>query len=506
MFDEFTWQSHQQYLFNLRSMKVRFSSDQRARLQALSNLRAKLSSLNLDPIGDYLSHYYPPFGRPARNQAQILRSLILFVSMGNKSEAGLSLTYWVKFVLPNDSVLVALMGAFSSTDLPPLGSYYDFMNRLWNGARDLYKRNSLLPAGKNSKKPKKDIGTDGKLAEEDTITYSTRDIADQILSSVPTTNNPEAILQDIFFLAAVLPSMKQGIIAGRDLTLSGDGTAVAVHTSPYGKPLKSPTISPDCHYDENCPRHYSDPDADWGWDSSKRAWYFGRTLYMICYRSNAYKVELPILMKFTRAKRHDSINFLYAYDELRRHIPGVHPRNFCLDSAHDNIPTYRLLEEHGINALIDLNGRNKPNSALPDDIHSDSDGIPVCKGQYRMKYWGYDRNKDAVKYRCPLKCGDISDCPYSAECSKGSYGRTIYIKKDDDYRFHTSIPRGTERYKKIYSERTASERVNNRVLNNYHLLEMKIRGDEHYSFMTMIIGICIHLDAQMKVKNASIHS
>lgn len=32
------------------------------------------------------------------------------------------------------------------------------------------------------------------------------------------------------------------------------------------------------------------------------------------------------------------------------------------------------------------------------------------------------------------------------------------------------IPRGTPQYKETYSQRTCSERINNRILNDYHLL------------------------------------
>ena len=53
-------------------------------------------------------------------------------------------------------------------------------------------------------------------------------------------------------------------------------------------------------------------------------------------------------------------------------------------------------------------------------------------------------------------------------------------------------------FKDIYSERTACERVNDRVLNDYSLQQLMIRGKDHFSFWTMLIGICIHLDARYK--------
>ncbi len=64
----------------------------------------------------------------------------------------------------------------------------------------------------------------------------------------------------------------------------------------------------------------------------------------MCGRNSDLKIELPILMNFTSAKRHDSINFLYAIDAFGAHGFGITPTNLCLNSAHDNLPTYRLLE------------------------------------------------------------------------------------------------------------------------------------------------------------------
>ncbi len=55
-----------------------------------------------------------------------------------------------------------------------------------------------------------------------------------------------------------------------------------------------------------------------------------------------------------------------------------------------------------------------------------------------------------------------------------------------------------QQYKDTYSERTVYERVNNRILNDYCLQHLKICGKDHFSFWSMLIGICIHLDARYK--------
>ena len=496
MFKPESWQSHNEYRTLVNTYGRRLSRNYPKYAFDLYDKECqKLLNLNLDLIVDYIAKFYSAGGRPAKNQAQILRSLILFTLLFNKTPAKTSLTAWVNDVLPNTISLIILIGCSSAQELPPLGSYYDFMDRFWLASRSIYSRSSLLPANKNSKKPDKVIGTDGKLSEEDSP-ISTKDIVKDIMSGLPASDNPEAALQKIFFFLAVLPSVELGLIAPDSLTLSGDGTAVVSHASPYGKHLSS--CGHSCPYRDNCGRHYSDPDADWGWDSSSKAWYFGHTLYMLCCRNNTLKMELPLLMKFTSAKRHDSINFLYAIDDFGRNTYGLFPKNICLDSAHDNIPTYELLEHWDINALIDINGRAKASENAPKDISFDKTGHPLCQAGHKMCPWGNDPVKNAHKYRCPLKCGRTASCPYAEKCSPGSYGRTVYIKKNSDLRFQPRIPRDSEQYKTIYSERTACERVNNRVLNDYCLQHLKIRGREHFSFWTMLAGICIHLDARYK--------
>ena len=147
-------------------------------------------------------------------------------------------TLWVRKVLPESISLTVLIGCASTEELPPLGSYYDFMNRFWLAPRDSYSRSFLLPAGKNGRKPKKEIGADGKLIEpEDPSSITTRDIANTIMDGKPASENPEAALQKIFSILAVFPSLRLGLVDSNDLTVSGDGTAVVSHTSPYGRRL-----------------------------------------------------------------------------------------------------------------------------------------------------------------------------------------------------------------------------------------------------------------------------
>ena len=490
MFKPESWQSTTEYRTNLDLVLHRLSRNPKAYgTFQYSDIIDKMRSLSLDEAGLYIQKLYSDFGRPAKHQAQIIRSTILFSLLFNKTPAGTSLTSWVRNVLPRSPLFIALVGCGSPEDLPPLGSYYDLMNRLWQGDREKYSRNFLLPKGKNGKKPKKTIGTDGKLCEDGSI--KTADIVQRIMDGEPATaDNPEGVLQELFCILGIMPSLRLGLIDSGNLTVSGDGTAVVSHSTPFGHRPKS---DPSGEL-----RHYPDPDAGWGFDSSKKTWYFGETLYIIACTNKTFGIDLPLTMRFTEARRHDSINFLYSFDDFGRHSWGLSPKNICLDSAHDNIPAYRLPDHWDINALIDINGRTRSSENAPDDILLNKEGHPVCKCGREMCPWGNDPLKDAHKYRCPLKCGRIESCEHEKECSPGTYGRTVYIKNQGDLRFQTRIPRDSDEYKKIYNERTACERLNQRFLNDYKLQHLKIRGKDHFSFWTMVIGICIHLDARAK--------
>ena len=74
----------------------------------------------------------------------------------------------------------------------------------------------------------------------------------------------ERLLQEIFALIAIVPSIELGLIPTENLTVSGDGTCVHCHSSSIGSKVC------DCHkngiYNCKCDRKYSDIDATYGWD------------------------------------------------------------------------------------------------------------------------------------------------------------------------------------------------------------------------------------------------
>lgn len=483
------WQSHQEYLNFLHETKIHLDSSQRTRLHLeFGSVREKLRLLDLDPVMGYLSGFYSYTGRPAKNQVQIIRSFILMGMLGCTS-----LTAWIK-KLKADSLLATLIGCIPES-LPPLGSYFDFMDRLWTQPKALQGtgRKDLFPKHKNGK-PSKKPGKGKKLPNKHPGITDT--MVSYALGHEEFPFHYEERLQQVFRLAAVLPSLKDGLIPADGITLSGDGTCVHSHASPYGHKVCKCTENSIFHY--SCKRHFSDPDVHWGWDSDKETFYFGHTLYMLCSHNAKVGIDLPMHIRFLDARRHDSVSAIVSLREFKTIHPDIPVRNLCLDSAHDNYATYKLCQKWDIRPFIDLNtNRGRPGS-IPDSISIDGDGTPLCMAGFRMVNWGYCKQKHSRKWRCPLACGKRSSCPCKEKCSASPYGRCVYTKPDWDIRLYTPVPRGTDKYKKIYNNRTACERVNNRVLNDYHLHDMGIHTRKRYSFFTMIICINIHLDARLK--------
>ncbi|NFF81605.1 hypothetical protein FC764_10205 [Clostridium botulinum] len=119
-------------------------------------------------------------------------------------------------------------------------------------------------------------------------------------------------------------------------------------------------------------------------------------------------------------------------------------------------------------------------------------------GNHEMIYDGFEKNRSRLKWRCPLARKKIETCSCSNDCSPSAYGRVIHTKPSWDLRLFTKIPRGSNQWKETYKIRTCSERINNRILNDYKIHSLRIRGKKRYSFMTMIAAINIHLDARIK--------
>lgn len=435
------------------------------------------------------SSYSPKTGRPAMDPVIIIRSLLLMLSFGC-----LSVTKWISKV-KTDIALQFLMGSWK---IPSVGSHYDLMNRLLGIDPHM---DELYPKGKNPRpsKRKKNYKR-GKKANLDE--GKTKQLAEKYREN-PNCDQERLTrrLEQLFDLIVVRPSCEYfSILEDEEFTLSGDGTALPVHSSPYGHRVKDPV-------DEQHSHRYADPDADWGWDSYNEKLYFGHSLFGISYHREG--LDLPMFLTKNPASMHDSLPMISAVAHMQEVNPSLKPRNMCFDAAGDGEHNHIYLIDQDIRPFIKRNSHFKgadkielpkaktaPNGKKE---HFNKDGVPVCMAEVEMPRNGYDKKSKSSMFRCPLATGKIKSCPYEKECNKTSYGRVLRVPDKTNLRLFGPISYKSKRWQKIYNNRTSCERMNNRILRDYNVEAIRCRTGDKLLFFAMLAGILIHLDAWIKI-------
>lgn len=469
------WPTHDEYQNHVVKSLTPLAQIAPEALLEYEKALSKLFILNLDPLKTIISTLYSHTGRPSHFQSEIFRAFILM------NHLDLTLDQWC-FKVKNNVVLRTAAG-FDSNRLPGLASYYDFINRLIaldeKPRLKKKKRKPTTKVGKGKKLPPKKPGIVARLVE-------------RILRGRRLNNRPELLLQKIFAEVCVQQSVNLELIS-HNVSLSGDGTCLMTGASHFGvKTCECKTFQCDCA------RRFSDPNATWGWDSHKNQWFYGYTGYFISTYNKTLKCDLPLYLRLVDAKRHDSVSAVVAITEFRDLYPNLTIDSFISDSASDNYPTYELLNHWNIDAVIALNTTNKGNSKYPPHLTIDDQGIPICIAGNKMIHNGFcGKDRCRIKWRCPRVLKKVEHSEACESCSPSPYGRVIYTKPLWDLRLFTKIPRGSRKWKLKMNERTAAERVNNRILNHYGVEKLKARGKKRISFFTTIAGFNVHLDAQL---------
>ena len=463
------WQPHLEYRqYISRELSSRWPVYLQNIVQHKGGIK-KLWLLDLDELRGELSQCYALTGRPAENQPEILRSLVMMV-LGHED----SVDSWVER-LRNDDILAIICG-FLPGEIPGVGTYYDLLNRFWLASRP-------GKVKKFRRKPKKKLKAGEKLPPKHPEIVKM--IVKYLLRGRKFESKPEKILHRILSTAVVIPSAQRGLLGDPEkLTISGDGSLYATGGRPYGKKLCP------CEGTCNCKRRFSDPEANWGWDSYRERWVFGYTAYEITAADSFH--DLPIYIGMGQASRHDSVLGLRALCELRDLYPDFVFQKFIGDAAHDAYPWYELLHSWNIEAFIDLNTRRQDKLSLP-GFTVDKNGTPVCAGGFPMVYWGYCKGRRRIKWRCPLVCGKVPECPQ--KCSPAKYGRVVYTKPEKDLRLFPKTPRNSKAWKKVYARRSASERTNKRQKIDYRLEKTRARSKRRIFWRLTLGAINQHLDA-----------
>lgn len=440
----------------------------------------KVWHADLSMVANIVHFRYSDIGAPAREPIAMFRSFLL-MEMNHCS----SIDDWVKQL--KAFPIWAIFSGFEPGNVPGVGTFYDFMKRLWladapnrfNKVRKYRRHKPKKGKRKGEKSPHKP-GIVNRLVE-------------RFLKRPPRfKSRPHDLLQQIFKECFVLPSARAGLIGDIEhLRIAGDGTSVRTGASRYGKSTCS--CRKQGIFNCSCPRRYSDPDASWGWDSYREEYYYGRGLYAFSAADSLY--DLPVFLLLHKAERHDAVAFVPSFFDLLRCYPEFRFEECLLDSAHDAYAIYKLLNHHDMSAVIDLNDRCAGKISHDGEFTFNEFGLPLCPAGQIMAYNGYCKDRQRHKWRCPKtrkKWNITCDHP----CSDSKYGRVFYTREQDNLRFFTRVPRGTPQWWRRYKRRTTVERYFKRLKEDYFLeRKSKIRSSMAWYFRAFIDSMCLHVDA-----------
>ena len=440
----------------------------------------KFYALDLSPIDEIMQDRYSAFGPVPRLPSDMLRSVMLSIEFKITS-----VTAWVADMKANH--LHAILSGFIVGDTPGIGTFYDFFSRLWSGDK-----NNLTDAVHPPKeKPKKPKGKEEKAPPVEKTTVA--ELFRKLEQEPPTDMDACTRLFEIFSSLFLNHSAEIGLVDLKNLSLAGDGTPV--YTAAQERKKRTCKCLENGIRDCKCNRIYRQPDCNIGWDSHRNRYYFGYDLYMLT--ASDSDSDLPVFPLLGPASRHDSHGFLYNWFSMKKMLPEVNVTKLLLDSAHDAMPYYLYCREHDITPFIDLNGKGGRPPVYKDDFTIEDDGVPVCKGGFRMRRDGTETIKGRTKFKCPKIsfAGGVITCTCEHPCSDAKYGRTVHLTQKDNPRLFNDPPRSSKEWKLEYNARTSAERCNKREKIDYKLEDGRHRSTKMWYCRLFAIMMCQHLDA-----------
>ena len=436
-------------------------------------------NLDLSYTDELLRSKYSVFGPKPRTPSCMQRSYLLSIDFKVHS-----LTDWAARLKINP--LYAILSGFEFGDTPGVGTFYDFLSRLWD-SEDSNLSSHLRPAKEKRIKKPAHKGTKAEPVEKVSV--------DQLLEQLETTSfvlddQPYSSLFKIYHREFLSQSIAKGLIDPSNLSLAGDGTPVV--TSARERKHSVCDCSEKGITDCSCDRFFSQPDCDIGWDSSRECFYFGYDLYMLVAANS--ESDLPVFPLLNPASKHDSLGFLETWFRMKAFLPDLHVSKWLLDSAHDAMPYYIYCRKNHIQPFIDLNVKRGIKVKYKNDFTIGEDGVPVCKAGRKMRHDGSEPSKKRLKFRCPLASRKYG-CSCTQPCSDSKYGRTVHLAMKDNPRLINFPPRDTKEWKKEFNARTSAERSNKREKIDFQLESGRHRSTKMWYCRLYHIMMLQHLDA-----------
>lgn len=144
-----------------------------------------------------------------------------------------------------------------------------------------------------------------------------------------------------------------------------------------------------------------------------------------------------------------------------------------MDAGYDYTPIYQQLFHMNAHSIIAYNKRREGEMEGFDQYFA-----PTCVREHSYRYDSYDQKYKTLKYTMPKECK--ANCPLAAD----SLCQKVYkIKFETDFRKYISPARGSKKWKNLFAERTAVERVNAYLKEFFQLNNVRHRTGKKQSFI-----------------------
>jgi len=510
--------SHQQYAEDLCSHLTRWLKRKSRRLsQERLEAALILMRLNLEPAHPILESLYSPDSRGQKpyEPVRMLRALLLMVLLRYTS-----ITRFAKDLKAKPRL--ARIAGFQNHDTPCAGSFYHFIDRLEDGPyqkpseyQTMHRiKPSKLRKGKHLRNLASEKEQRKKDKEMDATVYDsvTQKLKDDLQASAhqPRPDDMLRRLEDILIKCVIIPSAKRGLLGDTNaITISGDGSPLPTGANPNGKP--SCKCREEGIYNCKCPRYYSDPTADWGYDSYRECYYFGHTFYQHVVSTNGH--DLPMHVSISRASETDFTLSPESLDRLRKALREnglewkIH--NAVYDCGHDATGIYEYLMESHITPIIALNPRSGTYPSPTGTAQKvDENGVPLCPGGMKMRRMSFDPKRHRIYYGCPVKrlthrkhegsiyINHTDECPNGVLCQpETKHGPIVYVKTTHDPRLYPPLPRASPKFKELMKLRTGCERSNSMKKETYSLGDRPCRSATQFLVRLYLVSIIQHAKA-----------
>lgn len=261
-----------------------------------------------------------------------------------------------------------------------------------------------------------------------------------------------------------------------------------------------------------------DHDARWGKHTHRsegsdgkiheksKSW-FGYTLHLIA----DTRYELPVAFTVLPAPIGEIPVAHKLVDQMAEKNPRILKACQYLsgDRGYDDTKLHtKLWDIHQIKPIIDI--RRSWQDGEDTRAFKDSDGVvygnkgnvfcisPHYADQKTMAFRGFEKDRETLKYTCPaehygIECRDKQHCKIS---------KTTRIPLSENRRIFSPVARSSYKWKKLYNDRTAVERVNSRIDKMFGFENHTIRGLKKMSFrITFSFIIMLSFAVGMAARN-----